>query len=175
MPEGNRTMYKSLSAALIGAFLATNATAEDALVMEHRLGDIALSGAFSRATLPNAPVAGAFITIANEGADGDQLVSATSEIAGHIELHEMQMQDGVMRMRHLNNGIEIPAGETISLRPGGYHLMLKELRGALVEGETVMIELSFEMAGDIALPFIVGAINADTASPQDQDDQPGKN
>ncbi|WP_323033104.1 copper chaperone PCu(A)C [Paracoccus sp. (in: a-proteobacteria)] len=123
------------------------------------LGDLTLSDGFSRATPPGAPVAGGFLTIANGGAD-DRLVSASVDFAGRAEIHEMAMDGEVMRMRQLPDGLPIPAGATVELKPGGYHLMFMELKQPLVEGEVVNVTLSFEKAGDVSLPLTVGPRNA---------------
>lgn len=125
------------------------------------LGNLTLEGAFSRATLPNAPVAGGFLTITNTGDIDDRLVGATSDISGRMEIHEMAMDGDVMRMRELEDGLAIPAGETVELKPGGYHVMFMDLAQPLVEGETVEVTLTFENAGDVTLPLAIGAPNAD--------------
>ncbi|KRW95932.1 DUF1775 domain-containing protein [Paracoccus sp. MKU1] len=123
------------------------------------LGDLTLSGAFSRATPPGAPVAGGFLTVANAGAD-DRLVSASVDFAGRAEIHEMAMEGDVMKMRQLADGLPIPAGATVELKPGGYHLMFMELKQPLVEGETVNVTLHFEKAGEVEVPMTVGPMNA---------------
>ncbi len=124
------------------------------------LGALEISGAFSRATLPNAPVAGGFMTITNTGETPDRLVSASSEVAGHMEVHEMAMKGDVMQMRELAEGLPIPAGATVTLKPGSFHLMFMDLKQPLVEGETVTVTLTFEQAGAVTLPLAIGAINA---------------
>ena len=122
-------------------------------------GDLTLTGGFSRATLPNAPVGGGFLTIENAGA-ADRLVSASSDAAERVEIHEMAMDGDVMRMRKLSDGLPLPAGETVDLKPGGYHLMFMGLSGALVEGETLEVTLEFENAGEVVVPLLIGAPNA---------------
>ncbi|RVV98091.1 DUF1775 domain-containing protein [Mesobaculum littorinae] len=124
------------------------------------LGDLTLSSAFTRATLPNAPVGGGFLTVTNDGDTDDRLIAATSPAAGRVEIHEMDMDGDVMRMRELADGLPIPAGDTVALQPGGYHLMLMELAAPLVEGETVDVTLTFETAGEVTLPLAIGAPNA---------------
>ncbi|MDF3605009.1 copper chaperone PCu(A)C [Paracoccus sp. DMF-8] len=123
------------------------------------LGDLTISSAYTRATPPRAPVAGGFVTIANAGAD-DRLVAAASPIAERVEIHEMAMQDDVMQMRELPDGLPIGAGETVELKPGGLHLMFFGLTGPLTEGETIPVTLSFEKSGEIEIPLTVGPMNA---------------
>ena len=157
-------MLRLLRAALAAAILVvTPAFAHNGVT---HLGPINISLPFTRATLPNAPVAGGFLTIENTGAEPDRLVSATSDIAGDTQIHEMAMQGDVMKMRQLADGLEIPAGETVVLAPGGFHIMFMGLKQALVEGETVTVTLTFEKAGtvDVVLPVEAAAADAPTAA-----------
>ncbi|QPM91209.1 DUF1775 domain-containing protein [Pseudooceanicola algae] len=126
-------------------------------------GDLTLSGGFARATLPNAPVGGGFLTIENTGAEADRLLSVEMPLAGHSEIHEMVMQGDVMQMGPLPDGLEIPAGETVSLKPGSFHLMFMDLTGPLTEGDTVTATLTFEKAGTVELPLEIRKINAGAA------------
>lgn len=123
-------------------------------------GDLQLTGGFTRATLPNAEVAGGFLTVTNTGAQDDRLVSATSPVAERVEIHQMSMQGDVMRMRPLPEGVPLPAGQTVELKPGGIHLMMMDLKQPLAQGQTVPVTLTFEKAGQVELPLTVGAINA---------------
>ena len=156
-------MLRLLRAALAAAILVvTPAFAHNGIV---HLGDINISLPFTRATLPNAPVAGGFLTIENTGAEPDRLISARSDIAGDTQIHEMAMQGDVMKMRPLANGLEIPAGQTVVLAPGGFHIMFMGLKQTLVEGETITVTLTFEKAGtvDVVLPIEAAAADAPTA------------
>ena len=156
-------MLRLLRTALAAAILVvTPAFAHNGVV---HLGAINISLPFTRATLPNAPVAGGFLTIENTGTEPDRLVSATSDIAGETQIHEMAMQGDVMKMRQLADGLDIPAGETVVLAPGGFHIMFMGLKQALVEGETITVTLTFEKAGtvDVVLPIEAAAADAPTA------------
>lgn len=124
------------------------------------VGDLTIAEPFSRATLPKAPVAGGFFTVTNTGAEQDRLIGAASAVADRLEVHEMAMDGDVMRMRQLKDGLAIPAGETVELKPGGYHIMFMGLNQPLVEGETVIVTLIFEKAGEVEVPFSVRAPNA---------------
>lgn len=117
-------------------------------------GDLELTAGFTRAMLPGQPVGGGFITIANKGGADDKLVSATSAQAGEVQLHEMAMEGDVMKMRQLNDGIAIPAGQTVELKPGGLHLMFYKVAEPFKEGASVNVTLTFEKAGavDVVLP-----------------------
>jgi copper(I)-binding protein len=126
-----------------------------------KLGALEISGAFTRATLPNAPVGGGFFTITNTGAEADRLVSVSADIAKEAQIHEMAMEGDVMKMRQLKDGLEIPAGETVTLEPGGYHLMFMGLSGAIKEGDVVPVTLTFEKAGEVTIELVAGATAAD--------------
>src|SRR5471032_1665160 len=86
---------------------------------------------FSRATPGGAQVGAGYMTITNKGMAADRLVSASSPAAAKVQIHEMSMQDNVMKMRELTGGLQIEAGKTVSLSPGGYHLMMIELKAPL--------------------------------------------
>ncbi|WP_224705546.1 copper chaperone PCu(A)C [Devosia aquimaris] len=126
------------------------------------VGDLAITQPFVRATLPNAPVGGGFMTIENTGSAADRLVSASSPAAADVQIHEMAMAGDVMKMRQLPDGLELPAGQSIELAPGGFHLMFMGLKQAFVEGESVPVTLVFEKAGavDIAVPVLGAAASA---------------
>lgn len=124
------------------------------------LGDLTLSHAFTRAMPPNAPVAGGFLTVANGGAQDDRLVAARSDLAAEVQIHEMTMNGSVMKMRELPEGLPIPAGQTVELKPGGYHLMFIGVIRPFAEGQTIPLTLSFEQAGEVALQVPVGPMNA---------------
>jgi uncharacterized protein YcnI/copper(I)-binding protein len=125
------------------------------------IGDLTLTGAFTRATLPNAPVAGGFLTIVNTGAEDDRLVTVSADFAKEGQIHEMAMEGDVMKMRQLADGLTIPAGGTVTLEPGGYHLMFMGLNRALTESETVPVTLTFEKAGEITIDLPVAGAAAD--------------
>ena len=129
--------------------------------MPLQLGDLTLTAPFSRATPPGAPVGGGFLTIANTGAQDDRLVAVRADsITDRAEIHEMAMQGEVMQMRQLPEGLPIPAGATVELKPGGFHLMFMDLKRPLVEGESFNITLAFEKAGEIELPVAIGPRDA---------------
>lgn len=145
----SRTLAATLSGAL---FLGLSTLAVADPVTQ---GELTLSGAYIRAMAPNAPVAGGYLTIANAGSSPDRLVSARSPRAGEVQIHEMTMQGDVMKMRQLPDGLPIPAGQTVSLAPGGYHLMFLKVPTPITEGQAVEATLVFEKAGAVTVPFEV--------------------
>lgn len=116
--------------------------------------NLQFSNAWIRATPPNAEVAGGFLTIMNSG-NQDRLLSATSNAAKTVEIHEMKTVDGVMQMRKITGGLAIPAGKSVTLKPGGYHLMLISPKQTFIEGQNIAISLVFEKAGKHDLVFKV--------------------
>ena len=125
------------------------------------LGTLEISAGFSRATLPNAPVGAGYLTITNKGTADDTLVSATSPVAGVTQIHEMKLEGDVMKMNEVEGGLVIPAGQSVTLEPGGLHIMLMDLKQQLVEGTTFPVTLTFANAGNIEVELAVGPINAD--------------
>ena len=97
-----------------------------------------------RATVAQQSGTGLFVQLTS--AKGGRLVAASSPVAGVAELHEMSMQGDVMRMRALPAGLELPAGKTVTLKPGGFHVMLMDLRQQLKPGDTVAVTLVIEGA-----------------------------
>lgn len=110
--------------------------------------DIMIHAPWARATAGKLRNGAAYLTIVNQGKADDRLVAATSSISSRVELHNTQIDDkGVMRMREVR-GIDIPAGQTVKIAPGGYHVMLVDLRDPLVKGESFSLKLRFEKAGE---------------------------
>jgi copper(I)-binding protein len=97
-----------------------------------------------RAAVPGQTGTGAFMKITAR--TGARLVSASSPVAGVTEVHEMKMEGNVMKMRALEGGLELPAGKTVELKPGGYHVMLMDLKGPLARDSTVPLTLVFKDA-----------------------------
>jgi copper(I)-binding protein len=96
--------------------------------------------------------------VTNKGTTSDRLVGGTLDQARRFEVHEMSMVDNIMRMRALPNGLEIKPGETVELKPGGYHIMGLELQGRYSEGQTVKGTLRFEKAGSLDVTYAVRAV-----------------
>jgi copper(I)-binding protein len=129
------------------------------------LGGLELDGAWARATPPKAPTAAAYLTIANHGAEADRLVGIASPRAERAQIHIMDVSDGVMTMRPVEEGLEIPAGDRVTLAPDGAHIMLIGLDAVLIAGSSLPIRLTFEKAGSIeiecdVLPFGSGGPQA---------------
>ena len=100
--------------------------------------------AWARATVPGQKATGAFMKITAK--DGAKLVSVTSPVAGVAEVHEMKMDGDVMKMRAVAGGLDLPAGKAVELKPGGYHVMLMDLKAPLQKDSTIPMTLTFKDA-----------------------------
>src|SRR5262249_27581062 len=151
----NTLLAKFASFALFAAALTAPAGAQ-----EVKAGDLVITQAWSRATPGGAKVAGGYFTVENRGTAPDRLIGGSADIAGKFEMHEMAMVNGVMKMRPIEKGLEIEPGKTVKFAPGGYHLMLEELKGPLKQGDKVPVTLQFEKAGKVAVTLDVQALGA---------------
>lgn len=142
-------------AALAASLFAVSARADDV-----KAGDLVISQAWSRATPGGAKIAGGYLTIENKGTAADRLIGGSGDIAGKVEVHEMAMNNGVMTMRALDKGLAIEPGKTVKLAPGGYHLMMFDLKGPLKQGDKVPVTLQFEKAGKVTLSLDVQGVGA---------------
>jgi uncharacterized protein YcnI/copper(I)-binding protein len=124
-------------------------------------GALKLSAGFVKAMLPGQPVGGGYVTIDNSGSADDRLVSASSPLAGTVELHEMAMVGDVMKMRRVDGGIALPAGKTTELKPGGLHIMFMKVKEPFKEGAKVPVTLTFEKAGAVDVVLPVGSASPD--------------
>ena len=104
-----------------------------------------------RATVAGMPSSAAYLKITNNGVSDDRLIAAKAAIAQRVEIHSMEMDNGVMRMRAINGGLFIAAGESVTLAPGGLHIMLMGLTTDLAPDTKHEIILVFEKAGDVKL------------------------
>ncbi len=113
---------------------------------------------WARATAPGQTVGAAYVTLTSPAAD--RLVGGSSTVASSVQVHEMSMDNGIMRMRPLKNGLVLPAGQPTPLEPGGYHLMLMGLKTPLVAGQTFPLQLRFEHAPPMTVEVKVAPIGA---------------
>lgn len=127
---------------------------------DYKIADLVIKHPVARATPANAPVSAGYMKITNNGSQADRLISATVNFAGKVEIHEMSVQNDVMKMRELSEGLEIPAGETVVLKPGGFHMMFMKLENQLVEDEKYPATLIFEKAGSVDVTLNVENIAA---------------
>ena len=144
-----------LGVALLIAPFAASASAE-----EIKAGDLVISQGWSRATPGGAKIGGGYLTVENKGTAPDRLIHVAGDVAGKIEVHEMAMKNGVMTMRPVDNGLTIEPGKIVKLAPGGFHLMMFDLKNPLKQGDKVPVVLEFEKAGKVTLSLDVEGIGA---------------
>lgn len=165
MPRFPSTTRRSTATAAAGALAALAFLVAGTAVAPAGEATVRIEAAWARATPPGAKTGAAYLTLVNEGDAPDRLVAAAAPVAARVELHAMEMTGGVMRMRPLPDGIALPPGETVTLGPGGTHLMLMGLESPLAEGGRFPLELTFERAGRQTVEVRIGGIGA-SAPPQ---------
>lgn len=130
---------------------------------DYKAGALEIDHPWTRVTPPGAKVAGGFLTITNTGSEPDRLVGGTFALAERVEVHEMKVEGGIMRMNEVSGGLEIPAGGTVELKPGSYHVMFMGLSASPEEGKPVAGTLTFEKAGAVDIVYAVAPLGAKTA------------
>ncbi|MGD9881022.1 MAG: copper chaperone PCu(A)C [Reyranella sp.] len=148
----------SITRTVLAGLLSLLAVAAEAA--DYKLGAIEIKQPWTRATPPSAPAGGGYLVLTNTGTTPDRLVAVTSPSAGKVELHEMSMEGSIMRMRELPKGVELPPGATVTLKPGGLHLMFMDLKAPFAKDTKVPATLVFEKAGSIPVELTVEAMGA---------------
>jgi copper(I)-binding protein len=148
-------MSRLLFVAAVLGLLALPAQAADIMV-----GHLKISAPWARATPKGAQVGGGYLTITNMGSEPDRLLGGTSAVAKEVQVHEMTMANGVMKMRQLAGGLEIKPGATVTLKPGGYHIMFVGLTQPLKQGEHFKVTLAFAKAGKVDVDFTTEGLGA---------------
>lgn len=161
----NRFLKQGLAAALIAV-----AGFSAALAADVSAGDLKIGHLWTKPTIAGAKVGGGYLAVTNEGKADDRLLSVavSPERAGKVQLHEMKVENDVMKMREVDGGIAVPAGQTVELKPGGLHIMFLDIPKPFVDGETIKATLTFEKAGPVEVEFTVGQ----PAGGEKQDGQP---
>jgi copper(I)-binding protein len=145
-------LHLALACILLAAASATSA-------QEFRSGDIVISNPWSRATPQGAKVGAGYLVIENRGSKPDRLLGGSVEDAARFEIHDVVVENGVMKMRELKD-IELPPGGSIEAKPGGRHIMFVGLVRPLAAGEKARGALQFEHAGRVEVEFSVVAMGA---------------
>ena len=160
MQISKRSIVSMLWSTLGAVLTASVLTAAPARAEDVKAGDLVITQAWSRATPGGAKTGGGYLTIENKGTASDRLIGGSADVAGKVEVHEMTMNNGVMTMRPADKGLAIEPGKTVKLAPGGFHLMLMDLKGPLKKGDKLPITLEFEKAGKVQVSFDVQAVGA---------------
>jgi periplasmic copper chaperone A len=133
--------FRTLPALALACAMST------AVAHDYKLGALSIEHPWARPTLPGQGVGGAYLGIHNRGSAPDRLLGASMP-AAMVEVHEMRMEGEVMRMREIG-ALDLPAGKSVTLSPGGLHLMLMGLKAPLKLGDKPVLKLRFEKAGEI--------------------------
>ncbi len=154
-------MRKFLAAALVLACLAGTAPT----VAQQSAGKgVDVTEVWARASAGPANIGAAYAKIANRGNGADRLISASSPVAGTVELHTMAMEGDVMKMRAVTS-IDVAPGASVELKPGGFHVMLIDLKAPLKEGTSFPLTLTFEKGGSSTFQVQVRGVAATSAAP----------
>lgn len=151
---------------LASSTLITSVLSNAVLAHEYASGKIEIEHPWSRPTPPGAAMGVGYMVISNHGDSDITLVSASTPRARHVSIHETVMEDGVMRMQPLKQGLEISAGASVKLKPHSYHLMLEKLAKPLKEGERIPLALEFAGAGSMNVELQVESLDADMGEPE---------
>ena len=142
--------------ALAAAQLAT----APAQAADYDIGSIHISQPWARATPKGASAGAAYMTITNNGKAPDRVSCVSSDASAECQIHTMSMVDGVMKMRPVEGGLEIKPGETVTLKPSSFHVMLTSLKHGLEQGNTMKATLKFEHAGTVEVEYPIAGIGA---------------
>jgi periplasmic copper chaperone A len=145
----------ALSAALYGDLASPAAAAGD-----YDVGSIHISQPWSRATPKGAASGAGYMTLTNKGTAPDRVSCVSDDASAQCQIHTMTMENGVMKMRPVEGGLEIKPGESVTLKPGGNHMMFLSLNHSLEQGGMVKATLKFDHAGTIDVEYPVLAIGA---------------
>lgn len=152
----NRILRFAAAACGVAVLLAASACADDGSTDATAAPDgppVEVVNAY----IPEPPTdtAAAYVVFRNHEDEADRLISATSDVTGIVDLHQTQMDGGVMSMPHVD-GMDLPAGGELLMEPGGYHVMLVDLTRELREGDTVAMTFTFERAGtiEVSVPVV---------------------
>ncbi len=148
-----------LAATILAASMAVSLVMP-AQAIDIAAGSLTISAPWARATPKGASIGGGYMTIVNNGAASDRLIGGASAVSGKFEIHEMSMDNGVMKMRMLAKGLEIKPGQTVTFKPGSYHVMFVGLNRPLAEGQHFKATLEFEKAGKVEVDFAVAGLGA---------------
>ena len=159
MTETARTVISVLVG--VFAFLVTQLSSViPGLAAEYDVGSMHITQPWSRATPKGATSGAGYMTITNKGTSPDKVSCVSDDASAQCQIHSMTMEGGVMKMRPVEGGLEIKPGQTITLKPGGFHVMFVDLKHPLEQGKTVKATLKFDNAGTVDVEYPVMAVGA---------------
>jgi periplasmic copper chaperone A len=146
--------------AALFALVLTPLLGGQAAAADYKVGSLDITQPWARATPKGASTGAAYLTVSNSGSQTERLSCASSAAAAKCQIHEMAVDNGVMKMRPVEGGLEIKPGQTVTLKPGGYHLMLDGLKAPLKTGDKLEATLTASGGGSVNVDFPVAAIGA---------------
>jgi copper(I)-binding protein len=157
-----KALSKNISQIVLASLVLTLAqlATPAAQAGDYDVGSIHIAQPWARATPKGATSGAAYMTITNKGSTSDRVNCVLSDASGQCQIHSMTMEGGVMKMRPVEGGLEIKPGETVTLQPSGFHVMLVALKHPLEKGQTVKATLKFDHAGMVDVEYAVAAIGA---------------
>ncbi|MEW9897735.1 copper chaperone PCu(A)C [Chitinivorax sp. PXF-14] len=153
-------MMKSrlLSSLLMASCLALGSLAQ---AHQYKAGDLGIDHPWARATVPGATTGAVYLQVRNTGKNADTLLSASGpELADKVEVHSHVIDNGVAKMRPVPQ-VSLPAGEAVTFKPGGLHIMLMGLKAPLQQGQKLPLTLKFERAGEVKVEVKVEPLDVD--------------
>ncbi|WP_051956120.1 copper chaperone PCu(A)C [Beijerinckia mobilis] len=169
-PVWLRTILASIMGFSLLACVGPSTLQAETMPIKQRTS-LRLDHAFVREPPLGAKVAGAYLRIVNEGVSADRLIGLSTPVADQAEIHSMKIENGIMTMRALPEGLLLPPGEVVELKPGGIHIMLGGLHAPLRQGESFTATLRFEKAGDVEVVFPVESLATGKAAGSPAHDQ----
>jgi len=146
--------------AITALLTGTTSLVSPAAAGDYDVGSIHISQPWSRATPKGATSGAGYMTLTNKGAAPDKVSCVSNDASAQCQIHSMTMEGGVMKMRPVEGGLEIKPGESVTLTPGGNHMMFLTLKHPLEQGGTVKATLKFDHAGTIDVEYPVLAMGA---------------
>jgi copper(I)-binding protein len=127
---------------------------------EYKVGSLEITQPWARATPKDASTGAAYLTVTNTGTTAEHLNCVSSDAAAKCQIHEMSMDNGVMKMRPVEGGLPVKPGESITLKPGGFHIMLVDLKAPLQQGKSVEATFKVDAGESVQVAFPIAAIGA---------------
>jgi copper(I)-binding protein len=150
MNKTRQLLSRMITRSVLSLLLASSAYAH-----EYQIGDLTLDHPHTLATPPGASVAAGYLVISNAGTSGDRLTGGHASFADAVEVHETRIDNDVMKMRELADGLSLPPGASVELSTGGIHLMFTGLETQMMPGDLHTVTLMFEVAGAVEVEFVV--------------------
>jgi copper(I)-binding protein len=154
---------------ICGVALAVLAISSSFAADSYDLGSIHIDHPWARATPKGAKIGAGYMTITNRGAAPDRLISGSTPVATRLVIHKMTMDNDIMQMRPLVQGLEIKPGATIDLTAESLHVMFEGLKQPLQQGQRIKANLVFEKAGTIEVEYVVEGMDDKSAMPHHSD------